>query len=755
MTPRSAKIDSIIAARKEKGAAVANVQRWMWNAREALCAFRAALSETGAGEAAASLVSASTAIEADLGAASAALEKVRSHFAKDTLAVAVVGQAGMGKSTFLQSLTGLGNGQIPASGGRACTSTQSCIANLPSGVPGYADVFFYSRPELLAILAECYALLGWSAPAFRTMEEFVRDFDRREKPEASALDSLWRLLKTYRDNAAALEESVFASGVSTRRIGLDDVASFVTYADGESRAENLGIARVEIHCSFPCEDVGRLTVVDTPGMNAASEERDKAILSKVLDETADFVLFVGIPAERGVSKKEQEMFDACRRCARLVSDTPLDRKAFYVANQAVVRDARTGEIRRNGADAEYNALWRKDFEAGVIPAHRLVQVDAKDPDAVRTSVLDPMVDYLVETLPELDARELETAERSAREFRDRLAAFAAEARKSLKLDRVIGQDDYRKLRELFDGAFPRFSGALQRLVDAKAASAGDDDAETHAGPNPFMQKVSEIFVSFRDGLETALSDERVRFEMDRNPGQGGAAFFNLLSYMRCNVRDRFSTVEDACRDMVESSKREMSGLFAAPMPQGGGFGNVSALKDADGNVLSGSDFFHALAALCREAPDGAPLAAQCESFAGFALRFSGFLEHHVSTALSPLRQSSFADFLPSPVDFASAASIRTSLLALAEESANRVACELVEKSASAPQLAVFAVAENFVDRTLRTEGMEKSWISLYELLRGEIWPETFDPNSTANRSATRLRERLDAVSSIARETPSA
>ncbi len=754
MTARTEKIDSIIAARKEKGAAIASIQRWMWNAREELSDFRSALAETGPDVSAQALASSAASIEADLGAASSALEKVRSHFAKDTLAVAVVGQAGMGKSTFLQSLTGLGNDQIPASGGRACTSTQSCIANLPSGVPGYADVFYYSRSEMTSILADCYALLGWPAPAFRTMAEFVRDFDAREKPDSSSMDSLWRLLKTYRDNAEALEQSVFSPGVSARRVGLDEVASFVTYADGESRAENLGVARVEIHCAFPSADVGKLVVVDTPGMNAASEERDKAILSRVLDETADFVLFVGIPTERGITRKEREMFDSCRSCARLFSDTPLDLKAFYVANQAVVRDAGTGEIRRNGADAEYNALWQKDFDAGVIPAQRLVKVDAKDPSAVRAAVLDPMVDYLVATLPDLDEKELVAARESIAAFRERIAAFVAEARRTLRLDRAIGQDDYRKLRDLFESSFPRFSGALQRFVDSRATVL-DGDSDSSTAPNPFMRKISDVFTSFRDGLEDSLSDERVRFEMDRNPGQGGAAFFNLLSFMRCNVRDRFSAVEDACREMVEASKREISGLFVAPFPHGGGFGNVAALKDSDGNPLAGSEFFRAFAALCRETPDGAQLAAQCEAFADFELRFSGFLEHHVSTSLSPLRQATFADSLSGSVDFSSEASIRAALLTLAEESANRVACELAEKSASAPELAVFAVAEDFIDRTLRTEGVEKSWISLYELLRGEVWPDVFDPNSTANRSATRLRERLDAVSSILRQIPQA
>ena len=755
MESRTQKINAIIAARKERGAAVAQIQQWMWNVRETLGAFRASLAEsasgtpeTETGKAAASFASRASAMEADLGAASAALEKVRAHFAKDTLAVAVVGQAGVGKSTFLQSLTGLNDSQIPAGGGRACTSTQSVIDNSPVG-PGWAEVFYYDRRELLAILAGLYALIGWRTPTFHSMNEFAADFDTKTKPDSSSLWSLWRLLKTYRDHANDIERDIFGAGLRSRRIPIDDVASTVTYAEGESRPENLGIARVEIHCAFPGDDIGRISVVDTPGMNAASEERDKSILERVLDDTADFVLFVGIPAERGISKKEQEMFDTCRRCARQLSDAPLEKRAFYVANQAIVRDAETGEIRRNGADPKYNALWKQDFDAGVIPAAALIAVDAKNPSAVRDTVLDPMIDYLVQTLPELDAGEVATAEKTLADFRERVAAFADEARKTFGLDRTVDHDAYRKLRELFDPSFPHFSASLQSMVDAKTPSTHYADEDAASG-NPFTKKVAEAFEKFRNDADASLDVERVKFEMSRNPGQGGAAFFNLLAFLRCRARDAFAAVEDACAELVEDAKRDVSAIFAAPQPNGGGFGGVSALRAEDGKPLDGSAFFGELAKICRMEGDSAPLAEQLEAFASFRLRFSGFLEHRVSAALSPLRAGSYEKYLSGKPDFTSAESIRASLLALGEEAANSVAIDLVEKSMSEPEQAVFAVLENFVDRTLRTEGMEKSWIALYETVRTEVWPEVFDPGSATNRTLFRLRSHVDALAQLAR-----
>ncbi len=757
MKTRTEKINDIISARKVKADEIAALQRWMWNARTALATFREMVaaqdSLATSAEAVSEIASRSSAIESELISDSVSLEKVRSHFAKDTLAVAVVGQAGMGKSTFLQSLTGLSDSQIPASGGRACTSTQSRIDNLAIG-PGYAEVFYYSRDEVIGILEDCYSLLKWTVPSFRSIDDFVRDFDSREKPSETALESLWRLLKTYRDNAKALEDEVFVPNLHSKRIPLDEVADSVTYSEGESRPENLGIARVEIHCKFPSEDIGKLSVVDTPGMNAASEDRDKIILEKVLDETADFVLFVGIPTERGISQKEREMFDNCRRCARQVSDVLLDRKAFYVANQAVVRDSKTGEVRRNGADPEYNALWKQDFDAGVIPAERLLAVDVKDAEAVRNAVLDPMIDYLVRTLPELDKAELSVAQSKITSLRNRVKKLASDAYEALGLSRTVDQNVYKTLTRLFNSSFPAFSASLKKHVESLTPKENDTADDDGVKSNPFTQKVSEVFKKYEAEIGSILADEKVQREMNLAPGQGGAAFFNLLSYLRCYMRDCFSGLEDACHGMVESAKSDISAIFTAPFQNGGGgLGGVKRLCDKEGQPLSGSAFFHELADICKESSDEGGcknLSKQIHSFETFELRFSGFLEHKVSAALTPLRQGTYDKFLKRKVDYSDAQDIRAALLALGKETVNLVACALVEQSAAEPSEAIFAVLEKFVDQTLRTEGMVEEWINLYEVVRTEVWPEVFDPDSATNRNIFALRKCVDALNSLAK-----
>ena len=748
MITRTDKISDIITVRKKKAEEITALQQWVWNASTALAAFRESITtvdmRAASEESVSELTSRSSAIESELRSHSVSLEKVRSHFAKDTLSVAVVGQAGMGKSTFLQSLTGLSDSQIPASGGRACTSTQSRIDNLAIG-PGYAEVFYYSRNEVIGILEECYSLLKWSVPSFRSLDDFVRDFDSREKPAETALESLWRLLKTYRDNARALEDKIFAPNLQSKRIPLEEVAYSVTYSEGESRPENLGIARVEIHCKFPCEDVGRLSVVDTPGMNAASEDRDKIILEKVLDETADFVLFVGIPAERGVSQKEREMFDNCRRCARQVSDIKLDRKAFYVANQAMVRDNRTGEIRRNGADPEYNKLWKDDFDKGVIPAAKLLAVDVKDAEAVRSVVLDPMIDYLVATLPELDDAEVKAAKKLLDGIGNKIKTFLDDIDKKLGFLRTTDPSDYRRFRGEFEKLLPNLSSHLSETLNNMMPSR-DMDIAAHIGAesnapqgNVFTETLKKIVKDYRSGTPAFLSIDAVKNEMFNNPGQGGAAFFNLMSHLRCYIIGLFAAMDDNCQQIVEDAKAKLEKVFRDS--DAGCMGGIKELEDKHG-----SEFFEALARFAKTV--NAPiLTEQLDAYARFRLSFSGFMAHKVSAKLDSVRNCGYMKIVDK-INFSSAEEIQESLIELGLHAINDVAIELSQSLSSEPNEAVFAMSENFVDITLRTRTVKEDWSNLYEALKGDVWPELFNPNNSVNRSMLQLRENLSGLKSL-------
>lgn len=758
MPTRSERIGQIVETRKSKGKNIENIQIWLRAVQNALSEYRTGLNNNpyltsdSQKEIVVGLTNAAAEIDNDINTAMAKLQKVSLHFAKDTLSVAVVGLARQGKSTFLQSLTGLGSEQIPSQLSNACTSTQSIILNLPEG-EGWADVFYYNLKELMEVLAAYYSLLNWGTPEFYSLQQFRADFGSREEPENITDRATYRILKAYYDNLGTIEANVGAELHKSIRIGLDEISRYVTYYEGESRSENLAVSHVEIHCKFPCEDVGQLAVVDTPGMNANTEDRDRLILERVLNDTADFVLFISIPASTSSTPPETRMFENCKRCMRQMSDkTTLRDRSFYIANQAKVLDD-AGNVVQDGTNEQFNEIKLRDFDRHDIPSAKFIRVNAKDVEAVRKGVLDEMVDYLLKNLPEWDELEVKAARDFASQINDRVLKIIRDSRDKLHLNRQLGADDYRKFGECFAAMFPSLKASLQQYVEAHESILVEDDRDEDdlniIKRNPFVDKIMEIKKGYQAGAEEELSLEYVKDEM-QTAGGSGAASYNLLSNLRCYVRDSFSGLEEACRGMVDKAKGELIGIFVRDLSEGGGgFGKVAALR-----YEQPCQFFEALEQLCHEAIGSTQcknLAVEFRRLATFELKFSGFIEHKVATSLGLLRGSTYVNKNELPVyDVSTPESIRSGLIERGKQAVDEVVLALCTKSSTEPEEAIFAVIENFVDKTLRSRGMEAEWRDLYEVVRADVWPEQFDPNSEANRNALQVRvlvEKLEKVSS--------
>lgn len=99
-------------------------------------------------------------------------ENLWKRFSRDTLNIGVAGLARQGKSTLLQSLTGLiSDDEIPSSDRMPCTSVQSNIYHIPDGET-YALVYFYSETSFLnEVISPYYQKLGFASPP-KSLAEF-------------------------------------------------------------------------------------------------------------------------------------------------------------------------------------------------------------------------------------------------------------------------------------------------------------------------------------------------------------------------------------------------------------------------------------------------------------------------------------------------------------------------------------------------------------------------------------------------------
>ena len=77
------------------------------------------------------------------------LTLLQKRFNRESVRIAFIGFERQGKSTFLQSMTGLPNEVIPAYDGTSCTGAVSVIHNQKTQSPFRAEIEFYTVPEFL------------------------------------------------------------------------------------------------------------------------------------------------------------------------------------------------------------------------------------------------------------------------------------------------------------------------------------------------------------------------------------------------------------------------------------------------------------------------------------------------------------------------------------------------------------------------------------------------------------------------------
>ena len=131
-------------------------------------------------------------------------DKVRARFGRDTLCIGIGGAARMGKSTFLQSVTGLEETQIPTSDKYFTTAVRSQIENSANENTAVAD--FYSEETFLreVISPMCDALkipTPTNLAAFRTVRFELPDGVARTQ-EA---DDILRRLQDAQSHLTACE----------------------------------------------------------------------------------------------------------------------------------------------------------------------------------------------------------------------------------------------------------------------------------------------------------------------------------------------------------------------------------------------------------------------------------------------------------------------------------------------------------------------------------------------------------------------
>ncbi len=178
-------------------------------------------------------------------------DRVRNRFGRNTVNIGVSGQEKVGKSTLLQTISGLSNDEVPASIDR-CTAVRSRIYHDPSSKAVVTIRTWESFRE--KILAPLYQVL-WQKPPPLTLDQFEHDglrdpiirsspgFDEKDADIKSALKDLkddQKAVWSYRDLLKGEQRTITLKNIK-------DIKEYVAY----SQCSRQDLHRPDRGCARP------------------------------------------------------------------------------------------------------------------------------------------------------------------------------------------------------------------------------------------------------------------------------------------------------------------------------------------------------------------------------------------------------------------------------------------------------------------------------------------------------------------------
>ena len=309
---------------------------------------------------------------------------LRARFARDALCIGIGGAARMGKSTFLQAVTGLDDTQIPTSDKYFTTAVRSQIVNSDDNI-AVAD--FHSPESFLReVVGPMCRAIGINPPA--TLSEFrIARFvlpEGRQKQQES--DDILQRLRDAQSEFGTYERHL--TGERGRRIPLDELRPFVAYPKGVKAGPFLAVADLVVRAPFPSTDVARLRVVDLPGLGEAG--RDLAeVQTKGMADVCDVTLLVKRPTDANIewTHTDTNALDAMSAAVPLLDD-----QTKYTAILANV----------GGSDEERARECVQAIRAKLTRPFEIIECDARDRDAVIGETMPRILAFLAANLPTID-----------------------------------------------------------------------------------------------------------------------------------------------------------------------------------------------------------------------------------------------------------------------------------------------------------------------------------------------------------------
>jgi hypothetical protein len=695
------------------------------------------------------------------------LRVLEARFARDTVNVGVSGQARVGKSTLLQSVSGLGDDQIPTGQALPVTAVRSRIFHAPelrratlrlhSFDTFVSDVLapYHAELDVAGLPATPDEFRRWSypkpddapAPPPGSPASDGRD-GRAEGLHLTAAPSWVTMLNRLRAMQASFPTYEHDLTGGERVVPLEELRPWVAYPTNAEEQDSqrigqspvrryLAVRDVRIDCPFPHAQVRHLGIVDLPGLGEFAARADQHHVGGLQNEV-DVVLMVKRPVE-GMAY----WGDADARALDLVDSA----RGFADRRDFVFLVLNTGDA----AEALVTALRdhiRGQVNSGVPDQFfRVLETDAADPADVFARVLSPVLDHLAARMPAMDADTVDGTRAELRATAQRIGVLTADLGRVLgsvaQASGSVAEDLDQRARRLRQD----LSGALVGLVSelrAKARAVGEDQDYTDAVERAYTTTRTWVANGLGVG-EEAWRDEALRnMTVDRNSSRYAG---DELNRVRVEISSCFEEIDVYFAARVRRLWEQVAEILRE---------HTGALLDG----ATGEEALRRFTALLADASEPCPrLRRAVEQLLMVRLDYRSQLHPRVRAELDGLTlqerdpiTGEQRNRVVVEVSADGAEQLYAFVVQMAEQAAYLTKKALLLREGVTPALVLHAAAEQLEDTMIRSGDSEREFKRLARSYRDGIWPGVFGEIDAANaRVASVARARDTLVTLLAEE----
>ncbi|MBR1969109.1 MAG: hypothetical protein IKA17_02005 [Clostridia bacterium] len=637
-------------------------------------------------------------------------EKVCKRFNRESINIAVIGKARVGKSEFLKSISNLSNYVIPAFAETDCTGAVSIIENKP-GVKLEAEFTFKTEEQIIAIVQ---TYLDRIIPdeenriVIRNIYQ-IRDLDLNEvnnrKVHGRAENNLVPYLAKFVEH---YEE--WASLVKQQSLVLYDEKEIQEYVaqnngkkDGEGKVsfyKYLAVDTCKISCTFDYQEAGKITLVDTVGFedNAIGIEDE---LIRVVNDKSDAVVFVLFPLDGAGGGVPAKISDIYSKIEKSCTGKNLDKWLFWLINHAPNHPKTPNPI-------EFCQQALKTLDVNSWSGEIRKIVDVANQEQVREEFLIPLLNTLMSNLDEIDNLYLEDLKSALTDVQKEYSSFCSSAKKLMTSKLGNSANAQPQMVMEIDKMFNRLTAQLKSL-------SGKEKEKRDVSCDILKNRVTGIIESLQDGTFVP-STETLREELACSQPQ--TVYMNYCNKIRTEITQRFSEVDGSLKELVDMTKNSIANILISD--EGCKLGRVlnpsgeqqyEWLKQFAENVLDEETYKNLYPAF--------------KNVYNFDFSVKGFLTYEVRACLDAIdpELTDIPQLLgATDVDTVNNIGfwIERKLIDVSDELSDKLT-DLFRK----PHRAFFAIIKEFSDKVVYSESVKYEWNRLFMENYPIIWAEDY------------------------------